>query len=177
MTVNYLWSGTDIGTNEVIDYTTTQSFNVAAPTGDLWSFARLILSVSVRAQTTTTSGIPEIWWVGSEVQLDAVFSDDGNDFLPDTTGSDPRIVMASHLQPAITYPPTAGHISVAYNGPAAGYDIRSKKTSDVVPSVRRNVWVHLNMLDQHGVFANGGSLTNRSFNIDLFARVLWYLKT
>lgn len=177
MAVNYLWTGADVGTNEVINYATTQSFNVAAPTGDLWSFARLILSAQVRALTTTTVGIPGNWWVGSEVQVDAVFSDDGNDFLPDTTGSDPRIIMASHLQPSVTFPPTAGQIAVTYSGVPGWANVESKKTSTIVPSVRRNVWVHFNMLDQHGVFTNALSATNRSFNIDMFARVLWYLKT
>lgn len=176
MAVQYAWSGTDLGTGEVIDYTTTQSFQIPAPTGDLWNVARLIWNTSVRAQTTSTSGIPETWWVGSEVQIDAAFSEDGPDVLPDTTGDDPTMIMASHLQPSVTYPPTAGHISVVWEGPDAGYDVHVKKASLHVPSTRRTVWLHYNMLDQHGVFVNGGSATNRLFNIDAFARVLWYLK-
>lgn len=177
MAVNYSWTGTDLGTGEVINYSTVQSFQVNAPTGDLWSTERLVFNPSVRAQTFSTSGIPENWWVGSEVILDVAFSDDGPDVLPDITGGDKRILFVSHLQPVVTYPPTAGHISVVYQGAPGGWSITARRSSDVVPSTRRTVWFHFSMIDQHGVFANGGSLTNRSFNIDMSARVLWYLKT
>lgn len=177
MALNYEWSGTDAGLGETISLPSPVSIEVDAPTGDLWSTERLLLNPSLRAHFTAQPAVTEGWWAGSEVLVDAVFSDDGADFLPDVTSGDKRILFVSHLQPVITYSPTANHFSVVWQGPREGWSITTRRSSDVVPTTRRKVFIHFTALDQHGVFTNSGSSTARLFNIDASARVLWYLKT
>lgn len=167
------WSGAADGSAETIFAGTTFLTTVSAPTLDFWTLERLDLNISLRAHLTSTPGVPENWWVSSEVYVDAVFAEDGVDFTPDITSSDERILYSTKLQPRISYTPTAAHYSIVWSLEETNIQTKGRRLARVLGSANPAVMLHLSAIDQHGVFNNGGSATNRLFARDSIARALW----
>lgn len=171
--MGHVWSGNDVGSSETLRLNTVVSIPTFAPSVNPYTLTRFDFTVSVRAHITASAGIPENWWVSSEMLVDLAFATDGVDVLPDISSSDERVLYVTKLVPHLAYAPTASHYSIVWT--RSGTEIQSKgqRKSTVLGALAPAVFTHVTAFDQHGVFANSGFATNRLFAVDFVSRALW----
>lgn len=168
-----IWRGLNPGANPTNQIGSVLTYLLQAPSVNFYTLQRVDWTVGVRAHITSGSGIPENWWVGSEVMMDLVFSTTGADETPDPNGTDGRILYVARLQPRVTWHPTSPHHSVIWESSGGQWQTKGQRKATVLGADPPCVAMHFTCTDANGVFVNSGGATNRLFGLDLSARGLW----
>lgn len=168
-----IWNGLNPGPNPDVAIATVVTHLHGAPSINPYTLMRLDWTVAVRAHITSSSGIPENWWVGSEVLMDLVFCELGVDETPDINGTDERLLYVASLQPRISWHPTSPHHSVVWESTGGEWMTKGRRKATTLGSEPPAVAFHFTCTDDNGVFVNSGLATNRLFAVDMSSRALW----